>query len=160
VSATANVPLLFARIFGQTNALVAATATATRGATRVVLVIDRSGSMNNSTGGGSTAIADLKGYAAAFTQRFTGGFDELGLVVFDGSAVVGYPPVAPALWDSTTTTISTGGPDKNFRDGSATDMVHQINAITANSGTGMADALSLAYIEIQKTHMRDLAANG
>ena len=36
-------------------------------------------------------------------------------------------------------------------------MVHQIAAITANSGTGMAEALSLAYIELQKAHMRDLA---
>lgn len=39
-------------------------------------------------------------------------------------------------------------------------MVHQIQAITANSGTGMAEALWLAYIELQKAHMRDLVANG
>jgi hypothetical protein len=36
-------------------------------------------------------------------------------------------------------------------------MVHQIAAITADSGTGMAEALSIAYIELQKAHMRDLA---
>jgi len=44
--------------------------------------------------------------------------------------------------------------------GSSTDMVHQIQAVNAASGTGMADALSLAYIELQKAHMRDLAAKG
>jgi hypothetical protein len=36
-------------------------------------------------------------------------------------------------------------------------MPTQINAVTALSGTGMADGLWLAYIEIQKAHMRDLA---
>ena len=39
-------------------------------------------------------------------------------------------------------------------------MLHQIRAITANSGTGMGDALSVAYIELQKAHMKDLLAKG
>jgi hypothetical protein len=39
-------------------------------------------------------------------------------------------------------------------------MVHQIAAVTANSGTGMAEGLWLAYMEIQKTHLRDLARDG
>jgi hypothetical protein len=40
-------------------------------------------------------------------------------------------------------------------------MVNQIGAIAVNNGqTGTADALSLAYIELQKTHLRDLKADG
>ena len=61
-------------------------------------MIDRSGSMNGSNGSGGTAIQDLVNYAQGFTQKFVGANDELGLVIFDGSAVVAYPTVRP--WDS------------------------------------------------------------
>jgi hypothetical protein len=39
-------------------------------------------------------------------------------------------------------------------------MVHQLGAVKAGGGTAMGDALALAYLELQKTHVRDLAANG
>src|SRR5436305_4884006 len=39
-------------------------------------------------------------------------------------------------------------------------MPHQISRTSADSGTGMAEALSLAYIELQKAHMRDYNADG
>jgi von Willebrand factor type A domain/Putative Flp pilus-assembly TadE/G-like/Putative Tad-like Flp pilus-assembly len=158
VTATADVPLLFARIFGFPTARVSAAAMATRRDSRVVLVIDRSGSMTKSDGSGSTVIQDVIDYSQSFTQDFTPGVDEVGLVAFDGSGVVGYPPIRP--WDSTTTNASTGGPDTAFMSGSNTDMLHQIRAITANSGTGIGDALSIAYIELQKAHMKDLLAKG
>jgi Flp pilus assembly protein TadG len=153
VSATADVPLLFARIFGFPKTTVSAAAVATRRDSRIVLVIDRSGSMNT-----NNTIGAAKSYAQSFTQDFTPGVDEMGLVVFDGSAVVGYPTVRP--WDPTTTAASTGGPDVNFMNGSSTDMIHQIQNIKADSGTGLADALSIAYIELQKAHMKELASRG
>jgi hypothetical protein len=117
--------------------------------------------MNGATtgpSGPSTAIADVKKYAASFVQKFTAGTDELGLVVFDGSGTVGYPSVRP--WDSTITATSTGGPNTSFMDGSSTDMVHMIQAVNAAGGTGMSEGLWLAYVELQKTHLRDLAAKG
>ena len=157
VSATVRVPLLFARIFGQPYSVVSAVAVATRSDSRVVLVIDRSGSMDTSDGAGSTVMADAKSFASGFVQKFTPGTDEVGLVVFDGSAVVGYPV---GSWDPSISLSSTGGPNKTFNNGTANDMPHQISAITANSGTGMAEALSIAYIELQKAHMRDLQADG
>jgi hypothetical protein len=158
INATVDVPLLFSRIFGQRTATVAASATSTRRDSRVVVVIDRSGSMNTSDGAGSTVIADVVSYTQGFVQKFTGGTDELGLVVFDGSAVVGYPTNRP--WDPTTTSASTGGPSTSFMDGTSNDMLHQIQAVRAGSGTGMAEALWLAYIELQKAHMKDLVAKG
>src|ERR1035438_5238738 len=154
VNATASVPLLFSRIFGASSSVVSSVSVATRSDSRVVFVLDRSGSMNTSDGAGSTVIADAKTYASGFVQKFTEGTDEVGLVGFHGSAVVGYPTGA---WTSTISMASTGGPNKTFNDGTANDLPHQIAAVTANSGTGMAEALSIAYIELQKAHMRDLA---
>ncbi|HXK04312.1 MAG TPA: Tad domain-containing protein [Verrucomicrobiae bacterium] len=161
VDARVDVPLLFLRVIGKTKATVSAAATATRRDSRMVFVIDRSGSMNQTQTDGNTAIVDLKSYAQGFTQKFTPGTDEVGLVVFDGASVVGYPTTRP--WDSTTTSTSTGGPDTSFLSQGGTsccDMVWQIKAINAGGATGMADALSVAYIELQKAHLRDLAANG
>src|ERR1017187_9800323 len=159
VNATAQVPLLFARIFGQPFAQVSAVAVATRCDSRVVVVLDRSGSMNQDDGSGThtNVIDDAKTMASGFIQNFIEGTEELGLVVFDGSAVGGYPTGA---WTPAISLASTGGPNKTFNDGTANDMPHQIAAIEADSGTGMADALTIAYIELQKAHMRDLNNDG
>ncbi len=157
VNATAQVPTLFMRIMGFTTATVAAGGSATRSDSRVVFVIDRSGSMTNNDGSGNTVITDAKNYTTGLVERFIEGTDELGLVVFDGSAVVGYPT---GTWTPVINLASTGGPNKTFWDNSAHDMVHQIAAINADSGTGMAEALSIAYIELQKAHMRDFNTDG
>jgi hypothetical protein len=158
ISAAVNVPLIFGRVFRHSTGTVSASGTATRRDSRTILVIDRSGSMNTSDGAGSTVIADLKTYASGFTQKFAEGVDEVGLIVYDGSAVVGYPITRP--WDSTITATSTGGPDKSFNDGTSNDMVHQIAAISAGGYTGMAEGLWLAYIELQKAHLKDLHTYG
>ena len=159
ISATATVPLLFLRIFGIKSASIAANGTATRSDSRVEFIIDRSGSMNTDDGSGThtTVIADAINETTILVKRFIEGTDELGLVVFDGSAVVGYPTATAGGWTPAISLSSTGGPNKTFYDGTTNDMVHQIGVITATSGTGMAEALSIAYIELQKAHMRDLA---
>ncbi|MEO8368628.1 MAG: vWA domain-containing protein [Candidatus Solibacter sp.] len=161
VDANVRVPLLFMRVIGKSYAVVAATATATRRDSRMMLVIDRSGSMSYVGTSGNSTITDVKSFAQGFVQKFTPGTDQVGLVVFDGSAVVGYPTVRP--WDSTTTSVSTGGPDTSFLSTnglSCCDMVYQIKAIDAANGTNMADGLWQAYIELQKSHMKSLATDG
>src|SRR5260370_4737986 len=122
ISATATVPLLFLRIFGVRSASIAANGSATRSDSRVVFVIDRSGSMNTDDGSGkSTVIQDAINATTILLKKFIEGTDELGLVVFDGSAVVGYPTYAAGAW--TPTIGNTGGPNKTFYDGTANDMV-------------------------------------
>jgi len=149
VGATIKVPLLFMRMFGPGYNSVASFAQATRRDSRIVIVLDRSGSM-------APQISNLKSAATQFANLFTGS-DELGLVVFGSSAIVAYPTTRP--YNSSPT--SAGGPDSNY-DVAQTggDLLDMIAAMTSGGDTGTAEALSLAYIELQKGHNRDLALYG
>jgi Flp pilus assembly protein TadG len=147
VSATVDVPLLFMRIFGYDHSTVAASAVATRKEARVELVLDRSGSM-------SSEMTLLKFKAAEFVGKFISGYDELGLVAFATSGVVGYPTTRPYNYSPT----SSGGPDTNFEITQTNgDMLDMINDIQSNSNgrTNMSEALALAYLELQKADHRD-----
>ena len=154
VDASAQVPLLFARIFGQPTATVTASSTATRTDSRIMLVVDRSGSMTNPSGSGdgNSAITDAINKAKQFTQSFTSGTDEVGLIVFDGSATVAYPAYTPQ-GTYTTTIGTTGGPDTGFMTPMLTDLT---NTGSQNGSTNTSEALWLAYVELQKAHMRDI----
>ena len=160
VTASADLPLTFIRLLGLNLAHVSATGVVTRKVTRVVLVLDRSGSMDhNDPVTGQNVFQAMKTGSLWFASHFTPGYDEVGLVVYNGSAIVGYPTTRP--YDSSPT--SNGGPDKQF----ATDAQNQIGPIfdslrtmDVGGGTGTVEGLSLAFIELQKAHNRDLAANG
>src|SRR5690242_10994791 len=158
VSATVQSPLLFMRIFGYPYSTVGSAAVATRKNTRVVLVLDHSGSM--SCGGTCPAtMTSMIAGANQFTGMFTPSYDELGLVAFSGSAIVAYP-IYPQPYDQNPYSATQQGPDKNFATSATTGpMFNQINAMVASGGTNAAEALSMAYIELQKAHNRD-AANG
>jgi Flp pilus assembly protein TadG len=158
VSATVNVPLLFMRIFGFNQTVVAASAQATRADWRVELVLDRSNSMNNVDPiSGLNVFPTMITGASNFVGMFTPGTDQMGLIAFGGSAIVGYPSTRPY----STVTNAGGGPDSNFAIDSTTGPVFtQLNAMNYGSGTGMSEALSMAYIELQKAHNRDFTANG
>ncbi len=143
ITAQVDVPLLFMRIFGQNAATVAATGTATRRDARVEFIIDRSGSMTAVDPTSPTheeVINELITSAQGFVQGFTPGYDEMGLIVFDGSAVVGYPTTP---WPEVQTYNGGGGPDINFCGSSApytcgsssTDMYSQIGKIQAGGAT-------------------------
>jgi hypothetical protein len=156
VTASVQVPATLGRLLGATNYTVSATATASRKETRLIMIIDRSGSMGS-------LQSTIQSLAEGFAQKFNGssttsGADELGLVVFDGSALVAYPTAWP--WDPTITATSTGGPDSLFNNGSSTDMINQIAATHWGGFTNTSAALSLAYHELQKAHLRDLALPG
>jgi len=123
---------------------------------RVMLVLDRSGSMNHVVDGQNVFTA-MQNSASTFVGMFTPGYDEMGLVVLQGSSIVAYPTTRP--YNNSPT--SAGGPDTSFGTSSTSGtMLTQISTMTAGGGTGTPEALALAYIELQKAHNRDLAANG
>ncbi|MGE5644401.1 MAG: VWA domain-containing protein [Acidobacteriota bacterium] len=142
ISARADVPLWFLRIFGLSSTSVAASGRASRRDSRVVLVIDRSTSMGNK-------IDDVKLHAQEFVDRFAPNRDEVGLVVFGGSAIVAYP--ARDATKDPTDPASFSPPDKNFYP----KVRNLIGQIKSTSNTGMAEALYLAY----QTLKADAATN-
>ena len=87
LSVSVQVPLYFMRILGFSNSTVTANGQATRRDSNIVLVLDRSNSMNNS-GNCSALVAD----AQIFVNNFVDGRDQLGLVTFQTGANVDYTP--------------------------------------------------------------------
>jgi len=149
VGASVKVPLLFMRMFGPGYNTVTSFAKTTRRDSRIVMVLDRSGSM-------SGQITNLKTAATQFAGLFTAS-DELGLVVFGSSAIVAYPTARPYNFSP----ASAGGPDNSYAtEQTGGDMLDMITAIQSGGDTGTAEALSLAYIELQKGHARDMATYG
>lgn len=156
ISASVTVPLLFLRtvpaLVPQTTTTVYANATATRRAVRTVMVLDRSGSMKG------TPFTTMQQGAETFASYFLPGTDEIGLVMLSTSAIVAYPTTYPLSYPPV---MTTGGPDTSFDTSStAGPLMTALQTMTVGSGTGTAEAMSLAYIGLQQAHNRDLAANG
>ena len=159
VSATVESPLLFMRIFGQPSSTVASAAVATRRNTRVELVLDQSHSMN-CLGSCPQTMSSMLAGAKQFTGMFTPGYDELGLVAFSESAIVAYPEYVQP-YDPNPMSNTQKGPDTGFAtSATAGAMFNQINSMVANGGTNSSEALAMAYLELQKAHIRDAAAGG
>jgi len=158
VNASVQVPLIFMRMFNVNTATVYGNAVATRRTARVVLVLDRSGSMNTTDPvSGLNVFNEMQQGAESFTGMFTTGYDELGLVALSASAIVAYPETRPY----NPSPPSPGGPDTAFGTSATSGpMITQIQTLQAGGGTGTPEALALAYIELQKAHNRDYAANG
>jgi hypothetical protein len=136
----ANVPTLFLRIIGFKSVRVRADGRASRRDVRVVLVIDRSSSMSGLMTGPTGVIP----MAQSFVGKFAGGRDELGLVVFGGSAIVAYPPR-----DATNPT-NYKPPNKDWADSTKGTTINTLLGQTASgSHTGTAEALYLAYMTLR-----------
>jgi Flp pilus assembly protein TadG len=160
IYATTTLPLTFGRMLGQTGAAVSASSFAVRRVTRVEIVLDRSGSMNTADPiNGGTIFTTMQTGAKWFASQFTAGYDEVGLVMFGGTAVVSYPTTHP--WVNNPN--GAGGPDTAFATNPSNQVgpiFDQLTNMGVGGGTGTPEALSQAYVEIQKAHNRDLAANG
>jgi Flp pilus assembly protein TadG len=148
VYATAQMPTFFMRILGLPTVTVSASGVASRRDVRVVLVVDRSASMAGYFGTASNSINNL---ALKFVNGFSGsgelgGRDEVGLVVFGGSAIVAYPP-RDIRKDYTDYTQFTP-PDNNFKlSGNIPKYLTDVKS--GNSNTGTAEALYLAYMTLR-----------
>jgi Flp pilus assembly protein TadG len=89
VSATASVraPLYFLRVFGSAFSTVAVSAQAARRDALVMIVLDRSSSMERTvTGTGETACSIMVRDTKEFVKHFAQGRDQVGLVVFNAGA--------------------------------------------------------------------------
>lgn len=88
VTVAINIPLFFMPMLGFNHQTVAATGQATRRDANVMLVLDRSNSMNSSSGSCGVLIAS----AQNFVNNFVDGRDQLGLVTFQTGANVDFAP--------------------------------------------------------------------
>jgi Flp pilus assembly protein TadG len=157
VTASVQVPLLFARTIWnkETNSFnststVRVTGQALRRWVRLVLVLDRSNSMNTpcSPTCPITALKDAVSNSdpsKGFVINFDESRDQLGMVIFGGSALVAYPPRDPTIADG-----GGGGPNGTFKTGTPNIIDQVKNNLAAGSATGTAEALILAYKELTK----------
>lgn len=120
VTASTQVPTYFMKWFGFSNTPLSATGWAQRRDMVMMMVLDRSGSMQ--TNGGCTP---MKNAALSFIQKFTPGRDRIGMVTFSDTALL----VKPVL---------------NFD----TALPPLINGITCTGNTNTPQAVSLGYNEL------------
>jgi Flp pilus assembly protein TadG len=92
-SATVTAPLYFLRVLGQNTTTIVTSSQAGRRDVAMMLVLDRSSSMNTYPFQGTTPCQWMIADATQFLNYFAPGRDMIGLVVF-GSAVFTYAPTA------------------------------------------------------------------
>ena len=126
VDATANVPLYFLRVLGFNNASLSAHAQVSRRNVNIVVVLDRSYSLHL-----SNSCSPLIASAQNFTNMFVAGQDNLGLITFQTTANLDFPP----------------GSDFKTR---SPNMVSVIGQLACSGYTNTVQALWLAENQIQK----------
>ena len=130
VSASATVPLYFMRLGGVSSMTVSASAQSARRNTFVVMVLDRSGSMNRS---GSCSV--MQADAVNFVNMFQEGLDQMALVTFQTTANLDY--------------YSASNP--SFKAG----MTTAINSLVcANGATNMTNGLNVAFNTIKTNNLQ------
>jgi Flp pilus assembly protein TadG len=134
VTANTDAPSYFMRFWGRTSTHLTGFSEATRRDSVIMMVLDRSGSMN--TPGG--ACAQMKAAAKTFTGSFSQQRDRIGLITFNMASYVASSPVL----DFKTVL---GYSDSS---GSASGL---IDNISCNGGTGTPQATILGYNELYKT---------
>jgi len=133
VNATAQAPLYFLRVLNQQYSTINVVSQAGRRDVMMMLVLDRSNSMNQIVAGtGLSACSIMVTDAQAFLNFFAPGRDQIGLVVFGSSTYV-FPP---------TTTFTT--PDSN-----GNTLASLIASISCYGDTSTAAAMNAAYGQIQ-----------
>jgi len=119
ISASAQVPLLFMRVLGKTYSTVGAYAQATRRDLRMMIVVDRSGSVVDENAQG-TIISVLNQYVAdSATSVFVDGRDLIGMVSFGATWRLDFSPTV--YFQSSNPNIGTAVNNLPFDTGSGTN---------------------------------------
>ena len=128
IDAVANAPTYFMKIFHIDSVPVRASGTASRRGLVMVLVLDKSSSMNT---GAPTACSVMKQAAQKFIKYFSP-FDYIGLVSFNATAYLDYVP------------------STSYGNGSLNTAIGNINC---GSNTNTTAALELAYQQIRNINL-------
>ncbi len=124
VAGQVDAPIYFMGMFGYSFITIKAEGKASRRDVNLMLVLDRSGSMQD-----SGSCTPMKAAAQTFISMFANQRDRLGLVVFSTGSLLAFPPAM------------------NFRTASPS-MPSIVGNIVCEGWTSMAQALSEAYTEI------------
>jgi Flp pilus assembly protein TadG len=141
VTAAVTVPQYFMAIFGHRTAIVSALAQSSRRNTNLMLVLDRSSSMNTTGPDGALICNTMIASATTFVNYFTNGQDQLGLVSFHTWANVDYP---------FNTNFQTSSPN----------LTSVLGDLVCGENTSSAEALNLAYTQITNLGSAAYANNG
>lgn len=129
VTASFDAPQYFMRYLGFNTTRVAAMGKASRRDVNLILVLDRSGSMTDSSTNGQPCTT-MRSASTNFVNMFAEGRDRLGLIVFGASYNLGF---APSM------TFKSGSPN----------LPGVISGITCYGNTSTAMAMWQAYQQIQ-----------
>ena len=135
VTASSNVPTYFMKWFNINSTTISAIGTASRRDVVIMMVMDRSGSMNSNNG-----CSNMRSAAKIFTGQFAAGRDMIGMVEFGDTAWVDSSP--------TTDFQTVLGYTNNSGSGSGL-----IDTINCNDNTNTPQALSLGYNELYKANL-------
>jgi Flp pilus assembly protein TadG len=123
-SGSATVSTYFMRMLGVNDVVVNATGTASRRNVNLMMVLDRSMSMQQ-----SGSCAPMRAAAKDFVSKFVDGRDKLGLIHFGTNTVLAFPPAA------------------NFKSAS-TNVASIIDGLSCVDSTSMSAAYWRAYQEL------------
>jgi Flp pilus assembly protein TadG len=135
VTASTIAPSFFMRFWGYTGTLVNASSEATRRDSVIMMVLDRSGSMAN-----SSSCTPMKDAAKLFTGMFAPQRDRIGMITFNMASNISQSPTLDFQTALGFTNSSQSPP-------SGTGL---IDNITCTGGTGTAEATILGYNELYK----------
>ena len=142
VTATTSSPSYFMKLWGRNGTTVGALGQAARRDVVIMMVMDRSGSMNNvnNSYGGRTPCQVMVEAAKQFTGMFQQGRDRIGLVTFAETGQVAQSP--STNFQTTLGYTNSGG-----------NGAGSLDSISCTGGTNTSTGVSLAWNELYKTQL-------